>query len=333
MLCVPPHASLAYSNLLERVHADDRPIASGIIASPKNALNMADIRIVRPTGQIRWISVRTTPQFSEGGHAGASGVFVDITDRKEAEAEADRQRRELAHLMRVTQVSELSGGLAHEITQPLTSILANAQAAQSMLASAHPDVTELNEILEDIVQEDHRAGEVINRLRGLLRNDQDSVEPVDLNDLVASTLHLLRSELVARHVKADVALTQDTVLVSGDAVQLQQVLLNLVMNSIDAVNRMPTARRVVTVGTRRTASGDVEASVRDRGIGIDSVNLQRMFEPFFTTKERGLGLGLSICSTIIKRHGGTLSIENNRDGGATAQFRLPARAKGTQHAH
>lgn len=225
--------------------------------------------------------------------------------------------------MRVTQVGELSGGLAHEITQPLTAILANAQAARLMLDSPRPDLTLIVEVLEDIIREDHRAGEVIRRLRSLLKDSDSSSEQVNLNDLVNSTFQLLRNELISRRIKLDRDLDPDLPAVFGDPVQLQQVLLNLVTNAMEAVHQMATFRRGILLKTRLCSDNTVDVSVMDRGPGISHADQARIFEPFFTTKERGLGLGLSICSTIIARHKGTLTLENNPDEGATASIRIP----------
>ena len=181
----------------------------------------------------------------------------------------------------------------------------------------------ITEVLDDIVAEDNRASEVIRRLRGLLRKGESKTEAINLNDLVESTLRLLHSELIGRRIKVDVDLDRDLPRTSGDPVQLQQVLLNLLMNAMDAINAAAPAQRVITVG-RVSGRGAIEAFVSDRGQGIAAEERGRIFQPFFTTKHHGLGLGLAICSTIMKTHGGKLDISNNTDGGATASFRLPA---------
>jgi C4-dicarboxylate-specific signal transduction histidine kinase len=231
--------------------------------------------------------------------------------------------------MRVSQVSELSGGLAHELTQPLTAILANAQAAREMIASNSADPSAIADVLDDIITEDQRAGEVIERLRSLLRNGSTEFEEIDVNDLCGATLRLLRSELINRHVKADFIPAAGTPRILGDVVQLQQVLLNLVMNAIEAVHRMAASRRAIVLRAGDYSHGMLEITVEDRGNGLGVAEQARIFEPFFTTKEHGLGLGLSICSAIVVRHGGTLALENNPVGGAIAYVRLPVRpAKG-----
>jgi C4-dicarboxylate-specific signal transduction histidine kinase len=204
--------------------------------------------------------------------------------------------------------------------------LANAQAARLVLAQNKPDLDLIQEVISDIITEDKRAGEVIHRLHALLRRGESRAEAIDLNALIQTTLRLLHSELVARKIKIDVGLAEDLPAVTGDPVQLQQVLLNLVMNAIDAMSATEPGHRQLTALTRSDGNGTIEAAIIDRGPGITADERTRLFQPFFTTKSNGLGLGLSICSTIISAHGGALSVDNNVEGGATALLRLPTRA-------
>jgi C4-dicarboxylate-specific signal transduction histidine kinase len=226
--------------------------------------------------------------------------------------------------MRVSVLGELSGSIAHEINQPLTAILSNAQAALRLLGQTPPDLEEVRDALQDIVQEDNRAGEVIHRLRHLLKKGERKFESVNINDLVRSTAALLNHELIGREIGLRFDLENRLFLTSGDSVQLQQVLLNLVMNGMDAMASTPANQRHILISTRGMDSGSVEVRVKDRGHGIRPLENKRLFEPFYTTKEHGLGLGLAICSTIIQVHGGQLTLLNDARGGAIAMFSLPS---------
>jgi PAS domain S-box-containing protein len=249
---------------------------------------------------------------------------VDITERRRVERMTARQRDELAHLSRVAMLGELSGSLAHELNQPLTAILSNAQAAQRFLAQDPPRVDKLAEILTDIVKSDQRAGAVIQRLRSLLRKEDAQCVPLDTNEVIEDSLRLMRSDFLYRHVTVSTDLAEALPAVSGDRNQLQQVLLNLVINACDAMDGQETDRRLM-VRTQTTAHGDVEVCVVDRGMGIPEANLDRIFEPFVTTKATGMGLGLAICKSIVEAHGGRLWATNNADCGATLHCELPAK--------
>jgi C4-dicarboxylate-specific signal transduction histidine kinase len=220
-------------------------------------------------------------------------------------------------------LGELSGSLAHELNQPLTAILSNAQAAQRFLAQSPPRLDRLEEILSDIVKSDHRAGAVIQRIRSLLRKEPAQRNTLDINDVVEETLRLMRSDLLNRQVVVHADLDVGLPAVSGDRNQLQQVLLNFMMNGCDAMDGCERSNRLL-VRTRRTENGTVEISVADRGVGIPLTDLERIFEPFVTTKSHGMGLGLTICRSIADAHGGRLWATNNLDGGATLHCELPA---------
>jgi C4-dicarboxylate-specific signal transduction histidine kinase len=241
----------------------------------------------------------------------------DLTDQRKAEAEAQEQRLEVAHLSRVAMLGELSGALAHELNQPLTAILANARAAQRLLRLSSPDLAELRDILEDIAQDDRRAGEVIERLRAFLRKGVTQPGQLDLNEVVTDVLGLVHSDLIQRRVTVDARLSAALPVVFADRVQLQQVLLNLVLNACDAMTADARSEKRMTIQTAETATGGVELSVADQGTGIPPDEIERVFEPFVTSKPHGLGLGLAICRSIVNAHGGRLWAENNEEGGAT----------------
>jgi signal transduction histidine kinase len=323
---LPPAAPLTLDSLLNRIHPADFLTASGALKSA--IMGPAPLEIEFRVGhnghEDRWISARAQPVFDNDGNPTAmTGAFADATLRKRSEAEADMQRQEIAHLMRVSMLGELSGGLAHELTQPLTAILSNAQAGKILLAKGNKNLAEINEIFDDIITEDGRAGDVIHRLRGLLKKGEVTYETVDMNELITSTLRLLHSEIIDRRISIQNEDDRDPAIVRGDPVQLQQVLLNLFMNAMDAMDGVPPARRIISVSAASTSEGGIDVRISDRGAGLPPSEEQKVFQPFFTTKQRGLGLGLPISASIVKLHGGTLSLQNNVTEGATAIFRLP----------
>ena len=318
---------LTRETFLASVHPEDRRVAVGTLRGVlKGQSATADVRIIRQDDEVRWVRVRARSHLDDRGTPDQlSGIFVDITEQKAAESEAELQRQQVTHLMRVSVLGELSGAIAHEVNQPLTAILSNAQAALYLLSQDSPNLDEVRDALQDIVQEDNRAGEVVQRLRGLLKKGESRSEPVDLNHLVDSTTDLLRVQLIDRRVTVETDLAIGLHTVFGDSVQLQQVLLNLVVNAMDAMASMPVEQRQVNIRTRETPAGAVEVLVRDHGPGIKPADAKQVFTPFYTTKDHGLGLGLTICSTIIRKHGGTINLRNDDAGGAVAEVSLPAR--------
>jgi PAS domain S-box-containing protein len=281
-------------------------------------------QVVRPDGSVGWQqwtdhAIRNV----EGSVVELQGIGRDITDLKVADMEVEQRRKEVTHLTRVAILGELSGAVAHELNQPLTAILSNAQAAQRLLEREPLDLAMVEEILGDIVTDDLRAGEVITRLRALLKKGEASLQPLDLNDVATEVIALARSELIDRHVTVGDQLAPGLPSVLGDRVQLQQVMLNLLLNACEAMGTRTFAERTLTLSTALDGDGFLLASIADRGSGIPPDAADRLFEPFFTTKPHGLGLGLSICRSIIAAHGGRLWADNNADGGATFTLALP----------
>jgi PAS domain S-box-containing protein len=248
----------------------------------------------------------------------------DLTDRKQAEHRAGELQSELAHAGRVMALGTLTGALAHEISQPLAAIQTNAFAAQRMLSADSLDVDEIRSALRDIASDNQRIAEVLRRLRGLLKRDRRDYGPVDVNAVVDDVLMLAHSSLIERRISIRVERGENLPAVFGDRVQLQQVVLNLLMNAADATATVEDADdRRVTVKTG-ASGGEVSVSVADRGMGVSSAELDQMFDPFFSTKHDGMGLGLSICRTIMDAHGGRIWATRNPDRGLTCSFELDA---------
>jgi PAS domain S-box-containing protein len=262
-----------------------------------------------------------------GGHdRKVRGIYVmaiDVTERNLARQEAQRLHDELLHAGRISTMGELAGALAHEINQPLSAIMSNAQAAKRYLSAPAPDMEEVKEILNDVIKEDVHASEIISRMRAFLRKSKMEVEPLDLNSVFREIATLVKDDAVRRDIKVDLGLDPLLPLVRGDRIQLQQVALNLVLNAFESMNEQPHQKRSVQIRTGLKNSR-VFAAVRDNGIGLSAEDVQKIFQPFYTTKTEGLGMGLSICRSIILRHQGHIWAENNPDEGATFYFSLPA---------
>jgi PAS domain S-box-containing protein len=312
----PPLHFLAF---LSYVHADDR---EKIKEANQNARAIrtpviVEYRITRPDGEMRFlrsfvevIGDRPTEPVR------IAGATQDITEQKRAEATLRRTLDEFAHLNRVAAMGELTASMAHEINQPLAAILSNAQAASRFLSSVSPDLAEVRACLTDIITDDKRAGQVINRLRGLLKKGEPQTSMVDLNEVVTDVIRLVRNDALLRQAELIFEPLPSLPPVLGDRIQVYQVVLNLIVNGLEAVTERPPGDRRLLV--RTGAAGGVELTVEDSGNGIAESDLTRVFEPFFSTKPKGLGMGLSISRSIVQAHGGRLWAENTASG---AMFR------------
>lgn len=326
MFGIPDGTKYSMATMAEAVHPDDRKAVSDAVAANLKSDSMFEVEYrLRLVGdETRWVRTRARSEHGPDGKVSRiAGVVVDVTDRKRMEAEVEKQERSLAHLARVGVIGELSGALAHELNQPLTAIMSNAQAVQRMLERAPVDLDELRSAIADIIHDDTRAGDVIRHLRALLKNDDAALEPLDLNSVVVNALELTRSDLMARNIALVTRLTPGKLRVRGDAVQLQQLLLNLIVNAADAIGGGPEAKGALIVVSDVVGGDTLHVSVSDTGPGITPDHLEKLFDPFFSTKPHGLGLGLSISRAIVTRHGGKIWAENNPGHGATFHISFP----------
>jgi PAS domain S-box-containing protein len=288
------------------------------------ALRSIVFRIQRKDKELRWIEHTCQPVIgSQGEFLGLRASNHDVTERKQAEMDMQQLRKELAHVTRVTTAGQLAASLAHELNQPLTAIRCNAETAERLLATAPPNVAEAREALDDIERDSERAGGVIQGLRALFNKTSHERSVVQINDIIYGTLDLLRSEFALKGITAEVHLEPTLPKVLGNRIELQQVVLNLVANAIDAMSECETGLHHLNIATVCEGSREIHVSVGDSGPGIQVQPISRLFEPFFTTKTSGMGMGLAISQSILVAHGGSLGAVNNPDRGATFHFTLP----------
>jgi len=317
--------------LLERIYPADRDaVRLGLKKASEGAGSYeAEYRVVMPSGEVRWIASRSRIEFdSTGKPVLARGVSQDITRRKLAEMETYDLRKEIAHVDRVSMMGQLASALAHEINQPLGAILRNAEAAELFLQDPSPDLEEIRTILADIRKDDQRAGSVIDRMRSLLKRQALDTRPVNVKALVGEVAALVRSDAAARHITLELTVADHLPPVMGDVVHLQQVLLNLIVNGMDAIDEVSGGERRVSVMASLDGPQGVEIAVSDSGPGVPADELTHIFDPFFTTKPRGMGMGLPISRTIIEAHHGRIWAENRRAGGALFRITLPIAEEG-----
>ncbi|MDI9526943.1 MAG: ATP-binding protein [Pseudomonadota bacterium] len=325
---LPRGTPLDYEKFLSLVYPDD---VEYVNRSWNDALKGARYDIehrILVDGAVKWVREKARVEFSDSGTPlRGLGIVQDITGRKQAEQEQYILRRQLTHVSRLTTAGELTPALAHEISQPLAAILANAQAARHILNDEKPDMDELHAILDDIISDDTRAREVIKRIRSLLRKESAKSGRMDINRVIEDALKLVERESRFRRITVRSALAQGLPPVTADPIQIGQVVVNLVLNAMDAIGEDSEPPRDVTVESRMNGETEIVVSVRDTGKGIGEEALRSVFDPFYTTKEDGLGLGLAISRSIIESHGGRLSAADNPGRGATFSFSLPVMGK------
>ncbi len=305
---------------IDFVHPDDvseaRNAFSALVA--QNNLFSFENRFRCKDGTYRWLQWNSTPA-GDMIYAAAR----DLTAQRQMESEAWKLRDDLARVTRASTLGGLTGAVAHEINQPLAAILSNAQAAQRFLARGNPDMKEIAEILEDITRDDLRAAEVIRKIRSMLKKEEIRYESLNLNDIVHEILNIIHKDTILAEVSIEEDLDPALAAIRGDRIQLQQVILNLVLNAMEALKNKPSKLRRVIVRTSKKDEHFAEVSVRDFGPGIEADDIIRLFEPFYTTKSGGLGMGLAISKDIVKSHGGEIRAVNNPYGGATFSFTVP----------
>jgi C4-dicarboxylate-specific signal transduction histidine kinase len=284
-----------------------------------------EYRVIHPDGSLRYVHhLAQTTRAADGRPLRQVGTLHDITDRRRAEDEARQMQDRIAHFGRISTMGEMAAGIAHEVNQPLTAIATYAQACQRLIAANDFSQEEVEAALSHIGAQALRAGEVIRRLRTFVKNREVRRELIEANRLLDDVVTLAQTDARHNGVRLVLEPSSLTPQVQADAVQIQQVILNLVRNSIDAMLTVPEVRREILLRTSVDSEGDVEFMVADRGTGVDPAAMAELFNPFFTTKPGGTGLGLSISRSIVRAHGGKLWCSANPGGGARFFFTLPA---------
>jgi C4-dicarboxylate-specific signal transduction histidine kinase len=328
ILRLAPAAVYDPAQCVALIHPDDLPrLRDAVIAASRSGTPFdVNVRLaaedVRPG---RWLRCRGLSQTDARGRiTRIDGTLVDISERVAMQTEINRQRQSLIHLARVGTIGKLSGALAHELSQPLTAIMNNAYAIDRMLRQKPVNISEVQDAISDIIEDDSRVNDVISHLRALLKKDNADFGPVDMTLLIHKVLGLVRKELALHRVKPVIAMAPDFPAVWGDEVQLQQLLLNLIMNAVDAIGSHGKGSGSLSITAHADGAGGIyHLCVSDTGGGFKSAVTEKLFEPFFSTKEQGLGLGLSISQAIVNGHNGTIRAENNNEGGATFHVTLP----------
>lgn len=327
----PASGKISLDDFMARLHPDDRDRVRQTIDDSIHSGEDFDseYRLILPDGIVRWMSTRGSVHFDDGKASRLLGISMDITSRKQAELDAERDRAELSHLSRVALMGEMSASIAHELNQPLAGILSNAAAGQRFIDRGDVNLREIREMLGDIIADGRRASDVVRGIRGMVKKEQVERRSVDLNEVVMDALRMASADAVLHSCQLETSLEPNLPAVDGDPVQLQQVLLNLVINAFDAMRDTQPSKRTVLIATQSNKDGTVRTSVRDHGVGISEDMLDRLFDPFFSTKSEGLGMGLAIVRSIVEAHGGTITADNVSENGARFEFVLPVNSYST----
>jgi len=320
-----PH-SVTFEMVLQRAHPEDRAFVEQAIDRAARAGKDLDYehRLLMPDGSVKHVHVVAHAVRSEAGQLEFIGAVVDVTATKQAEEKLHKAQAELAHVTRVTTLGELTASIAHEVNQPLAAVVANAEACLRWLDRESPDLVAARRSVEWVIDDSCRASEVIRRVRALAKKSDIEKVPLDVNDVVREAVVLVQRELSSQLISLRTELAPSLPMILGDRVQLQQVIINLVMNGIEAMQPITDRQRELVIRSDQDEMRRVHVSVTDCGVGISAEIANRLFNAFFTTKSSGMGMGLSICRSIVEAHEGRLSISPNEGPGTTVQFVLPS---------
>jgi PAS domain S-box-containing protein len=324
--CDPETAQPSYPMFLERIHPKDRPFVEQTVArAVRERCDLAmDYRIVLTDGSTKYLHSLGHPVTRESGDlVEFVGTVMDATERKRAEEALREAQAELAHVTRVTALGELVAAIAHEISQPLAAVVNNASACVRWLAGQAPNLEEARQSAAVIIADGHRAAAIISRIRALAKKAPPRKDGLDINETILEVMALARSEVQRNRVSLETQLAADVPRILGDRIQLQQVMLNLIINAIEAMSGVSEGPRELWVGSGKDASQGVLVAVRDSGPGLDPESLDGLFAAFYTTKPQGMGMGLAISRSIIEAHGGRLWATLNAPRGAVFQFTVP----------
>jgi PAS domain S-box-containing protein len=312
--------------VLQRVHPDDIALVQQLIerASHEGKDWELEHRLLMPDGSVKHLHVVAHASRDKSGKLEFMGAVMDVTTAKRAEEELHQARAELAHVTRVTTLGELTASIAHEVNQPVAAVIINAGASLRWLAAQPANLEEARQALDCIIDDGNRARQVIDRIRAFVKRAPLRKDRLDINEIILEVIALTRSEVQRNRVALQTRLLGDLPAVSGDRIQLQQVILNLLINAIEAMREVSEGPREVLLGSKKNDSGDLLVAVRDSGPGLDAERLDHLFDAFYSTKPQGLGMGLAISRSIIEAHGGRLWATPNVPRGAVFQFMLPA---------
>jgi signal transduction histidine kinase len=316
--------------ILDRVHPDDVPLVAEKVALARAGVSDHDydVRLKMPGGSVKYLRTYAHATHDADGHLEFAGAMQDITQRRLSQEALAAARSELTRVARITSLGALTASIAHEVNQPLSGIITNASTCLRMLAADPPNVDGAQETARRTIRDGQRASDVITRLRALFAKQDTTAEPVDLSDAAREVIALSVSELQSNRVVLRPELSDDLPLVTGDRIQLQQVILNLMRNASDAMSGIDDRPRQLVIKTERDEDDRVRVTVQDVGVGFDPRAVDRLFEAFYTTKSDGMGIGLSVSRSIIERHRGCLWAVSNDGPGATFAFSLPRASAG-----